>query len=51
MESMKEDVEEVLETLRPMLMQDGGNVDWSISMMALLNYAWLAPVVPVPVPP
>ena len=27
MESMKEDVEEVLETLRPMLMQDGGNVE------------------------
>ena len=27
MESMKEEVEEVLETLRPMLMQDGGNVE------------------------
>ena len=27
MESMKDDVEEVLETLRPMLMQDGGNVE------------------------
>ena len=26
-ESMKEEVEEVLETLRPMLMQDGGNVE------------------------
>ncbi|MBT5472629.1 MAG: NifU family protein [Nitrospina sp.] len=24
---MKEEVEEVLETLRPMLMQDGGNVE------------------------
>ena len=27
MESMKEEVEEVLESLRPMLMQDGGNVE------------------------
>ena len=27
MESMKEEVEEVLETLRPKLMQDGGNVE------------------------
>jgi len=27
MESMKEEVEEVLETLRPMLIQDGGNVE------------------------
>ena len=27
MESIKEEVEEVLETLRPMLMQDGGNVE------------------------
>ena len=27
METMKEEVEEVLETLRPMLMQDGGNVE------------------------
>ena len=27
MDSMKEEVEEVLETLRPMLMQDGGNVE------------------------
>ena len=27
MESMKEEVEEVVETLRPMLMQDGGNVE------------------------
>ena len=26
-DSMKEEVEEVLETLRPMLMQDGGNVE------------------------
>ena len=26
-ESMREEVEEVLETLRPMLMQDGGNVE------------------------